>query len=296
MDNTLHEIMFQGITFINRLRKSFFLDILDKKVNTLDVKYFRYTLIAYSNEWEKRHKNVINTEHPDGFNLIKFIDSLRTKQKSYHKQKLIVKEVVLKLLITIIFNSKQIYSDETFKKLYQAFMPDYKELYKQKKIKEKANKINDDDNISNEEEENEEEDKKEGEEEEKPKKKKNKNKNKDENIEIKQTSSKTKTSLDKLLKIVDVGLDKPIEDFDKEINIMQNIYENNNGLNIPYELYGAVTCINYNEPTEEHFISFCKNNNKWYKYHDIEVSKPINDIQKDILEYKTPIILFYKKF
>ena len=223
MDNILNEIMFQGITFINRLRKSFFLDILDKKVNTLDVKYFRYTVIAYSNEWEKRHKNVINTEHPDGFNLIKFIDRLRTKQKLYHKQKLIIKEVVLKLLITIILNSKQIYSDETFKKLYQAFMPDYKELYKQKKIKEKVNKINDDDNDSNEEEEeNEEEDKKEGEEEEKPKKKKNKNKNKDENIEIKQTPSKTKTSLDKLLKIVDVGLDKPIEDFDKEINIIAN--------------------------------------------------------------------------
>ena len=110
----------------------------------------------------------------------------------------------------------------------------------------------------------------------------------------------------KLLKLPDIliiilkrNINKmyPIEFiFDKEINIMQNIYENNNGLNIPYELYGVVTCINYNEPTEEHFISFCKNNNKWYKYHDIEVSKPINDIQKDILEYKTPIILFYKKF
>ena len=218
MDNTLNETMFQGISFINRLRQSFFLDILDKKVNTLDVKYFRYTLIAYSNEWEKRHKNVINTEHPDGFNLIKFIDRLRTKQKSYHKQKLIIREVVLKLLITIILNSKQIYSDETFKKLYQAFMPNYKELYQTKKIKEKANEINDDEDDNNEEEEKEEE-KEEGEEE-KPKKKKNKKKEGEE--EIKQPLSRIKTSLDKLLKIVDVGLDKPIDDFDKEINIIAN--------------------------------------------------------------------------
>ena len=217
MDNALNETMFQGISFINRLRQSFFLDILDKKVNTLDVKYFRYTLIAYSNEWEKRHKNVINTEHPDGFNLIKFLDRLRTKPKSYHKQKLIIREVVLKLLITIILNSKQIYSDETFKKLYQAFMPNYKELYQTKKIKEKANEINDEDD-NNEEEEKEEE--KEEREEEKPKKKKNKKKEGEE--EIKQPLSRIKTSLDKLLKIVDVGLDKPIDDFEKEINIIAN--------------------------------------------------------------------------
>ena len=217
MDNALNETMFQGISFINRLRQSFFLDILDKKVNTLDVKYFRYTLIAYSNEWEKRHKNVINTEHPDGFNLIKFLDRLRTKPKSYHKQKLIIREVVLKLLITIILNSKQIYSDETFKKLYQAFMPNYKELYQTKKIKEKANEINDEDD--NNEEEEKEEEKEEGEEE-KPKKKKNKKKEGEE--EIKLPLSRIKTSLDKLLKIVDVGLDKPIDDFEKEINIIAN--------------------------------------------------------------------------
>ena len=76
-----------------------------------------------------------------------------------------------------------------------------------------------------------------------------------------------------------------------------NIIQNNNNQKIPYELYGVVTCINYNEPIEEHFISFCKNsiNDKWYKYDNIEVSDPINNIQKDIIEYKTPIVLFYKK-
>ena len=220
MDNTLNEIMFQGISFINRLRQSFFLDMLDKKINTLDVKYFRYTIIAYSNEWEKRHKNVINTEHPDGFNLIKFINRLRTKPKSFHKQKIIIREVVLKLLITIIINSKQIYSDETFKKLYQAFMPNYKELYIVNKKKEKGDEINDEEENESDEEESEEneEEKKEGEEE-KPKKKKNKKKDND---TFSQPPSRIKTSLDKLLKIVDVGLDKPIEDFDKEINLIAN--------------------------------------------------------------------------
>ena len=214
MDNTLNEIMFQGVSFLNRLRQSFFLDILDKKVNILDVKYFKYTLIAYSNEWEKRHKNVINTEHPDGFNLIKFIDRLRTKPKTFHQQKLVVREVVLKLLISIIINSKQIYSDETFKKLYQAFMPNYKDLYKQKNVKENRNEIND------EEEDEEEEEKNEGEEEEKPKKKKKVQKNK--NDSFNENPSRIITSLDKLLKIIDVGLDKSIDDFDKEIDLIAN--------------------------------------------------------------------------
>ena len=230
MDNTLNEIMFQGISCLNRLRQAFFLDILDKKVNTIDVKYFRYTLIAYSNEWEKRHKNVINTEHPDGFNLVKFIDRIRTKPKTFHKQKLVIREIVLKLLITIIINSKQIYSDETFKKLYQAFMPNYKELYEPKGFQEKKdNEIVEENNDSSEEkEENEEEEKKEEEqkeeqkkeedEEEKPKKK-NKIKN---DKKFNQKPSRIKTSLDKLLKIIDIGLDKSIDDFDKEINLIAN--------------------------------------------------------------------------
>ena len=220
MENTLNEIMFQGISCLNRLREAFFLDILDKKVNSIDVKYFRYTLLAYSNEWEERHKNKINTEHPDGFNLIKFIDRLRTKPKSFHRQKLIIREMVLKLLITIIINSKQIYSDETFKKLYQAFMPNYKELYEEEGLKEKNNKEK-----QNEEEQNEEEEKEENDEEQKDKeeeKAKNKNKIKINNKDFKQKPSRIKTSLDKLLKIVDVGLDKSIDDFDKEINLIAN--------------------------------------------------------------------------
>ena len=220
MDNVLNEIMFQGISCLNRLRQAFFLDILDKKVNTLDVKYFRYTLIAYSNEWEKRHKNIINTEHPDGFNLVKFIDRLRTKPKTSHKQQLVIREIVLKLLITIIINSKQIYSDETFKKLYQAFMPNYKELYEQKDLKEKKdNEVEVEEENEEDEEQNEEneEEKKEGEEEVKPKKNKIK-----ENKKLKQKPSRIKTSLDKLLKIIDIGLDKSIDDFDKEINLIAN--------------------------------------------------------------------------
>ena len=212
MDNTLNEILFQGISFLNRLRQAYFLDIIDKKINTLDVKYFRYTMLVYSNEWENRHKNVINTEHPDGFNLVKFIDRIKNKPKSLYKQKLVIREIVLKLLITIIINSKQIYSVETFKKLYQAFMPNYKDLYE---TKDHKNNKKEDDNENDD--ENEEGKEIEDEEEEQPKKNKKK-----EVKHFQQKPSRIKTSLNKLLKIIDIGLDKSIDDFDKEINLIAN--------------------------------------------------------------------------
>ena len=90
----------------------------------------------------------------------------------------------------------------------------------------------------------------------------------------------------------------PIEfDFHNEIKIIQKNYENNNSQNILYELYGVVTCTNQTEPTEQHFVAFCKCsiNNKWYKYDYTKISDSINDIQKDIIEYKVPFVLFYKK-
>jgi len=54
---------------------------------------------------------------------------------------------------------------------------------------------------------------------------------------------------------------------------------------------------NQTEPTEQYFVAFCKCsiNNKWYKYDDMKISDSINDIQKDIIEYKVPFVLFYKK-
>ena len=211
MENTLNEIMFQGISILNRLRQIYFLDILDKKVNLIETKYFRYTLMVYSYEWEIRHKGAMNTEHPDGFNLLIFINRLKNKPRKFHQENLVIREIVIKLLISIIINSKEMYSDETFKKLYQAFMPNYKELYKEidpndKKKKKKKDEDEDDD----EDEEQEEEDKKE-------KKLKMAKKKL-----FTQTPSKIKTSLDKLLKIIDVGTDKPIQDFDKEINLIAN--------------------------------------------------------------------------
>ena len=45
-----------------------------------------------------------------------------------------------------------------------------------------------------------------------------------------------------------------------------------------------------------HFLAFCKSpiNNKWYRYNDAMVTI-VNNLQKDVIEFGNPYILFYKQ-
>ena len=62
-----------------------------------------------------------------------------------------------------------------------------------------------------------------------------------------------------------------------------------------YNLYGVITHFGQSGPNA-HFIGFCKSpiNNKWYKYNDAFVN-PVEDVQKEIINFGTPYILFYQK-
>ena len=63
---------------------------------------------------------------------------------------------------------------------------------------------------------------------------------------------------------------------------------------IIYDLYGVITNIGQNSPNS-HFVASCKNvDNKWYRFNN-ETVTPINNLQKEVIEYETPCILFYKK-
>ena len=83
-------------------------------------------------------------------------------------------------------------------------------------------------------------------------------------------------------------------EFSEIINITQFILKKDKP-NIIYNLYGVVTHIGESGPNA-HFIASCKSpvDNKWYKYNDAFVD-PINDVQKEVIDYGTPYILFYKK-
>jgi len=65
--------------------------------------------------------------------------------------------------------------------------------------------------------------------------------------------------------------------------------------NMIYNLRGIITHYGQSGPNA-HFIAFCKSpiNNKWYKYDDAFVN-PVVDVQKEIINFGTPYILFYEK-
>ena len=211
MENIINECTFQGITLLNKIREIYFIDSLDKDINVIETKYFRGILVLYSSEWEVRHGNSMKSEAASAFNIIKFYNRLKTKEKKDHNKNMLIRELIIKLFITILFNSKENFTDDTFKNIYLKFLPKYKTLY-----------INE--NTKN----NEEEDEKMEEEEEdnlninmeQEGAKHNKNQIKNKNDVFNQSYGIIKPSLDKLLKIVDVGMDKIIEDFNKELNII----------------------------------------------------------------------------
>jgi len=62
-----------------------------------------------------------------------------------------------------------------------------------------------------------------------------------------------------------------------------------------YNLYGVITHIGQSGPNA-HFVASCKSqiDNKWYRFNDSFVT-PINDFQKEVINFGTPYILFYQK-
>ena len=192
METIINESSFQGISLINKLREKFFIDTLSQNVVELKTTPFSTTVLLFTEDWDKTHYDTINSENPKAFNIIRFLERLIEKPKK--KQTLIfnLREFLIKLFITFIFNSNQVYSNTTLKKIYDIFYPEYLEnaVSPDELIEPLPGKtgtvIEEDD---------------------------------DETKDNKQFED-TKHNLDKLLKLLDVGFDKTIEEFNKEINIV----------------------------------------------------------------------------
>ena len=83
-------------------------------------------------------------------------------------------------------------------------------------------------------------------------------------------------------------------DFTEKIDITDYVLQKNN-TKINYSLYGVITHIGQSGPSA-HFVASCKSSidNNWYRFNDAFVN-PINNVQKDIIEFGTSYILFYQK-
>ena len=144
IENIINENTFQGISLLNKLRQTYYLDLIDNDITSIDTSIFKYTLIVYSKEWEKRHE----TDNNNILDIVKFMNYLKDKPKSKHNKKLILKEMLIKLLITIILNSDENYNDDTFRKIYSLYLPNYNNIYDDKnasinndKVKESLDKL-----------------------------------------------------------------------------------------------------------------------------------------------------------
>ena len=89
--------------------------------------------------------------------------------------------------------------------------------------------------------------------------------------------------------IYDVNLD-----FSETIDITQFVLQKDKD-QITYNLYAVITHIGQSGPSA-HFVASCKSpiDKLWYRYNDAFVN-PINNFQKDVINFGTPYILFYHK-
>jgi ubiquitin C-terminal hydrolase len=83
-------------------------------------------------------------------------------------------------------------------------------------------------------------------------------------------------------------------DFPEILDITQFVVEKDYPQMI-YNLIGVVTHMEQSDPNE-HYTGFCKSpiNNRWYSYNDAFVNF-VEDVQKEIINFGIPIILFYQK-
>ena len=64
---------------------------------------------------------------------------------------------------------------------------------------------------------------------------------------------------------------------------------------IIYNLYGVITYIRQKGPNP-HYVASCKSpiDYRWYRFND-SIVNPINNLQKEVIEFEIPYILFYQK-
>ena len=83
-------------------------------------------------------------------------------------------------------------------------------------------------------------------------------------------------------------------DFDEKIDLTNFVIMRDTN-NLIYELYGVITHIGQSGPNA-HFVATCKSpiDHRWYRYNDAMVHQ-INNLQKELFDFGTPYILFYRK-
>lgn len=91
----INELYFQGITLINQLRETFFIDLIGPKVSSIQTRFFTSAVIVYSDE-AKEDKSGDDNKH----DLMKVINYLCSKDKNHPQLKL--RDFMIKVFLTVV--------------------------------------------------------------------------------------------------------------------------------------------------------------------------------------------------
>jgi hypothetical protein len=98
-ESLINELYFQGFTILDQIKRIFYIDMIDPKVGTIDLRHFNSVAILYTDD-EKTDK-----ERQENFQLIQLLCGSKKQKKPCE---LSLREYMIKLFVTIV--SKYIFN------------------------------------------------------------------------------------------------------------------------------------------------------------------------------------------
>lgn len=96
-ETIINELYFQGVSLLNEMRKTFYIDILNPKLNSIETKLFTSAVFIYYYDDEKIEKVNEDANKVDVNSILTYIC-----KKPRKKDELSLREFMARLFITII--------------------------------------------------------------------------------------------------------------------------------------------------------------------------------------------------
>jgi hypothetical protein len=95
----INELYFQGITLLNQLRRTFFIDTINPKIASIDKKDFTTVIVITDNQEEKdeNSKEILDLMFEEFAKYKDYKDN-----KDLEKDQIILKELMIKIFLTVI--------------------------------------------------------------------------------------------------------------------------------------------------------------------------------------------------
>lgn len=98
----VNELYFQGVTLMNELRKTFFIDLIDPAKNSLEIRYFNSAIFIYCSEEEKSGYKEIDKggddkDKQDLSTVLTYLCEIKSKN-----EEISIREFMVKIFLTVV--------------------------------------------------------------------------------------------------------------------------------------------------------------------------------------------------